>query len=160
MFFTIDHDIVARGIQLALAPVFLLTAVAGTIGAVAGRLARIIDRARLLEERIESAPVGKRMAEAFEELEQLKTRGWLVNVCIALLTSCAILIGLTIVALFLMETTPLEVLRTATFGFLSGVICFLLALVCFLAETLLATRMLKFSRIKALQHSLRDTPPS
>ncbi len=160
MFFTIDHDIVARGIQLALAPVFLLTAVAGTIGAVAGRLARIIDRARLLEDLIETSQPGKRMQAAFEELEQLKTRGWLVNVCIALLTFCAILIGLTIVALFLMETTPLEVLRTATFSFLSGVICFLLALVCFLAETLLATRMLKFSRIKALQAQLNEIPPA
>lgn len=160
MFFTVDHDIVTRGIQLAVAPVFLLTAVAGTIGAVAGRLARIIDRARLLEDRIEAAALGKRMDAAFEELEQLKTRGWLVNVCIALLTFCAILIGLTIVALFLVETTPLEVLRIATFSFLAGVICFLLALVCFLAETLLATRMLKFSRTKALQAKLRDIPPA
>ena len=68
MFFTIDHDIVARGIQLALAPVFLLTAVAGTIGAVAGRLARIIDRARLLEDLIETSQPGKRMQAAFDEL--------------------------------------------------------------------------------------------
>lgn len=159
MFFTVDHDIVTRGIQLAVAPVFLLTAVAGTIGAVAGRLARIVDRARLLEDRIEATAADKRMDAAFEELEQLKIRGWLVNVCIALLTSCAILIGLTIVALFLVETTPLEVLRIATFSFLSGVICFLLALVCFLAETLLATRMLKFGRAKAMRARLGDPPP-
>lgn len=159
MFFTVDHDIVTRGIQLAVAPVFLLTAVAATIGAVVGRLARIVDRARLLEDRIEAAAPDNRMETAFEELGELKTRGALVNICIALLTFCAILIGVTIVALFLVETTPLEVLRTATFSFLAGVIFFLLALVCFLAETLLATRMLKFSRTKALQARLRDVPP-
>ena len=72
----------------------------------------------------------------------------------------SVIIGLTIVALFLVETTPLEILRIATFSFLAGVICFLLALVCFLAETMLATRMLKFSRAKAMQAKLRDPPPA
>ena len=47
----IDTDAITHGIQLAVAPVFLLTAVSGMIGAVAGRLARIIDRARLVENR-------------------------------------------------------------------------------------------------------------
>jgi len=37
----IDASTVTHGIQLAIAPVFLLTAVSGMIGAVAGRLARI-----------------------------------------------------------------------------------------------------------------------
>jgi hypothetical protein len=149
MFFASDLATVTHGIQLAVAPVFLLTAVAAMIGTVAGRLARIIDRARLLEERIKSAtaPVAS-MAPAFEELGQLRARGWLVNACIGLLTFCAMLIGLTIVALFLGETTEMQILRLATISFLSGVSCFLLALLCFLAETLLATRILKFGRLK------------
>ena len=48
MFFAEDLSAVTHGIQLAVAPVFLLTAVSGMIGTVAGRLARIIDRARVL----------------------------------------------------------------------------------------------------------------
>ena len=48
MNFATDLATVTHGIQLAVAPVFLLTAVSGMIGAVAGRLARIIDRARFL----------------------------------------------------------------------------------------------------------------
>ena len=47
---------VAQGIQLAIAPVFLLNAVAAMIGAVAGRLARIIDRARQIEAWMEESP--------------------------------------------------------------------------------------------------------
>jgi uncharacterized membrane protein YbhN (UPF0104 family) len=78
----------------------------------------------------------------------LRLRGSLVNTCIALLTFCAILIGLTIIVLFLGETTELQIFRLATIFFLSGVVCFLLALVCFLSETLLATRILKFARPK------------
>jgi len=55
MFFSTDLSTISHGIQLAVAPVFLLTAVSTMIGTVAGRLARIIDRARLLEDRIETA---------------------------------------------------------------------------------------------------------
>lgn len=146
MFFALDLDTVTHGIQLAVAPVFLLTAVSGMIGTVAGRLARIIDRARLLEDRIEAAPEGDPMVVAYNELKRLRTRGRLVNACIALLTFCAILIGLTIVALFIGETTEVQIFRLATISFLSGVSCFLLALLCFLTETLLATRILKFGR--------------
>jgi hypothetical protein len=148
MFFAVDLDTVTHGIQLAVAPVFLLTAVSAMIGTVAGRLARIIDRARLLEDRIEAAPAGDPMKPAYDELKTLRARGRLVNACIALLTFCAILIGLTIMALFLGETIQMQILRLATIFFLSGVTCFLLALLCFLTETLLATRMLKFGQPK------------
>ncbi len=146
MFFASEIGTVTHGIQLAVAPVFLLTAVSGMIGTVAGRLARIIDRARLLEDRIETASPDNPMIAAYQELERLRLRGWLVNACIAMLTFCAMLIGLTIVALFLGETTEINILRVATVSFLSGVSCFLLALVCFFAETLLATRILKFGK--------------
>jgi MFS family permease len=148
MFFATDLSTVTHGIQLAVAPVFLLTAVAAMIGTVAGRLARIIDRARILEERIDTASPDDLMTTAFGELKRLQQRGRLVNISIALLTFCALLIGLTIVALFLGETTELQIFRWATVSFLSGVVCFLLALLCFLAETLLATRVLKFRRKK------------
>ena len=148
MFFAVDLDTVTHGIQLAVAPVFLLTAVAGMIGTVAGRLARIIDRARLLEDRIEAAPSDKSMDAAYDELKRLRSRGWLVNACIGLLTFCSILIGLTIMALFIGETTEVQILRLATVSFLSGVTCFLLALLCFLTETLMATKLLKFRRLK------------
>lgn len=149
MFFATDLDTVTHGIQLAVAPVFLLTAVAGMIGTVAGRLARIIDRARVLENRIDASPHDQPMTADFEELQQLRNRGKLVNASIALLTFCAILIGLTIMALFLGETTEMQIFRIATVLFLSGVSCFLMALLCFLTETLIATRVLKFRRGKA-----------
>jgi hypothetical protein len=145
MNFAPDLSTVTHGIQLAVAPVFLLTAVSGIIAAVAGRLGRIIDRARFLENRIESGNVDEaRSQRMYAELKQLRFRGWLVNGCIALLTLCAMLIGLTIILLFLGETSELPILKIATISFLSGVGCFLAALVCFLAETLQATKLLKF----------------
>ncbi len=148
MNFASDLATVTHGIQLAVAPVFLLTAVSGMIAAVAGRLARIIDRARFLENRLETGGVEEARAnKMYAELGELRHRGWLVNGCLALLTFCALLIGLTIMLLFLGETSDLPILKIATVCFLSGVACFLLALLCFLAETLLATRLLKFAEL-------------
>ena len=42
---------IAQVIQLAIAPVFLLTAVGTIIGVLSNRLARIVDRTRVLEDR-------------------------------------------------------------------------------------------------------------
>ena len=146
MNFAPDLATVTHGIQLAVAPVFLLTAVSGMIAATAGRLGRIIDRARFLENRLDTGNVDEmRSHRMYTELRQLRFRGWLVNVCIALLTLCAMLIGLTIILLFLGETSDLPILRIATISFLTGVGFFLAALLCFLAETLQATKLLKFA---------------
>ncbi|HOZ66734.1 MAG TPA: DUF2721 domain-containing protein [Burkholderiaceae bacterium] len=148
MFFATELGTVAHAIQLSVAPVFLLTAVSGMVGTAAGRLTRIIDRGRLIEDRIEAATNGEPMTKAYDELRDLRQRGRLVNACIALLILCAILIGVTIVILFLGETTQLEFLRLATISFLAGVSFFLIALICFLTETILATRILKFAKPK------------
>lgn len=146
MSFPVDPVTVSNGIQLAVAPVFLLTAVSGMIGVVANRLARVIDRARFLEERIKLVTHLKEIDNNYAELLQLRTRGLLANSAIALLTLCAFLIGLTIMVLFLSEAIDFQLLRVSIGSFLAGVVCFLLALVCFMAETLIATRVLNFKR--------------
>ena len=146
MLFAPDFATVSHGIQLAIAPVFLLTAVSGMIAAVAGRLGRIIDRARFLETLLEAVDVDTGKAgRMYAELRQLRQRGRLVNGCIALLTLCSMLIGVTIILLFLGETAELRSLKIASVCFLGGVLTFLLALLCFLAETLQATHVLKFA---------------
>ena len=71
----LDTDAITHGIQLAVAPVFLLTAVSGMIGAVAGRLARIIDRARLVEHRAEATADAAVLSGAMTELAELCCAG-------------------------------------------------------------------------------------
>jgi hypothetical protein len=140
----LDNASITHSIQLAVAPVFLLTAVSGMIGAVAGRLARIIDYGRRLEERALASGDAEFLASASTELTGLRLRGRLANGCIALLTTCAFLIGLTIILLFLGETGSFRVSAWAVAGFLLGIVFFLLALLCFLAETMMATQVLNF----------------
>ena len=149
MLIPLDPDTVAHGIQLSIAPVFLLTAVSGMIGAVANRLARIIDRARFLESGIEAGLEAAVREKFFAELVDLRRRGLLANASIALLTLCALSIGLTIIVLFLGEALNFQGLRISIVSFLAGVAFFLLAWLCFLAETWIATRVLNFARRKA-----------
>ena len=148
MAFPLEPGAVTHGIQLAVAPVFLLTAVSGMIGAVAGRLGRIIDRARQVEDRARVSSDAEFLERAAVELKELRNRGRLANGCIALLTTCAFLIGVTIILLFLGQTTAVHVDRYAVTGFLLGVVSFLLALLCFLAETVIATRLLNFQMLR------------
>jgi hypothetical protein len=53
--------------------------------------------------------------------------------------------------LFLGETIELQFLRISVVGFLTGVVCFLAAVGCFMVETLLATRLLNFGKIAKLR---------
>ncbi len=135
---------IAHSIQSAVAPVFMLTAVAAMIGALATRLARIIDRARWIEERLDLQRIRNEEA-AYWELKRLGLRGSVVNWSIALLVLCALFIGATVAGLFLDEILDSYNGRLVPWSFLGGIFCFSLSLISFLAETLLATHTLRFS---------------
>jgi hypothetical protein len=138
-----EHSAALHAIQFAVAPVFLLTAVAGLIGAVATRLGRIIDRARDLEERLLAGNAVNADA-AREELRRARVRARIVNGSLALLTISATLIGATVVTLFIGGSGSEKGISLIPWTFLGGVGCFILALLCFLTETLLATHLLQF----------------
>lgn len=153
---SIDAQTVTHSIQLAVAPVFFLTAVAGMIGSVAGRLARIIDRARKLEESLrQGSDDHDLVARNLTELHFLRERGRLANVAIALLTLCGMCIGLTIVLLFVGQAYGVSGHRYAVVSFLTGVVTFVSALFCFLWETIMATRILDFHMLSQAKAAAR-----
>lgn len=136
---------VLNAIQLAVAPVFMLTAIAAMIGTVATRLARIIDRARVLEERLASGTQSDEDA-AYWELNRLKLRGRICNWSVGLLGVCGMLIVATVMVLFLGETALPRTERLVPWTFLGALGVFVIALVLFLLETFLATHTLRFSK--------------
>lgn len=152
---SIDAQTVTHSIQLAVAPVFFLTAVAGMIGSVAGRLARIIDRARKLEESLRTMTDHELTARYLTELHFLRERGRLANVAIGLLTLCGVCIGLTIVLLFVGQAYGVSGHRYAVISFLMGVLTFVSALCCFLWETIMATRILDFHMLSQAKAAAR-----
>src|SRR5208282_2324793 len=90
---------IARVIQLAVAPVFLLTGIGALLSVLTSRLARIIDRARALETALEVTAEAKQR-DVENELRALSRRARLINQAISLVTTSALLVCAVIAALF------------------------------------------------------------
>jgi hypothetical protein len=134
---------VAHSIQLAVAPVFLLSGVGVTLTVLTNRLARIIDRARSLEGALATASDAM-AATLHVELRLLSRRARLVQRAITLSTACALLICLVIVALFAGVALERDLSWLIVVLFITGLCGFIGALVAFLLEIRLATAGLRF----------------
>jgi hypothetical protein len=134
---------IAHVIQLAVAPVFLLTGVGAILNVMANRLSRIVDRARVLELKLPSAE-GADRAELERRLGSLSRRAKLISHAIALCVSTAVLVCSVIITLFLGEFLVFEATAPAAVLFICALLSFLLALIWLLREVFLATRTLKF----------------
>ena len=106
----------ARAIQLSVAPVFLLTAIAGLLGVISNRLARVLDRAQRLQsvkdEAMDLALVKRRMTLLTRASEAVTTTGVLVAAVVAVTFISAIaVIDLTaiVVPLFVVAMVSLMV---------------------------------------------------
>ena len=128
-------------IQSAVAPVFLLSGVGVTLGVLTNRLARIVDRGRLLEERLENPSVSREELQG--SLRVLARRAHYINVAITLSTISALLVSLVVILLFAnaFQLVDLEVaiavMFVASMTLLTG------AFVAFLIEVRMATASLR-----------------
>jgi MFS family permease len=128
---------VARVIQLAIAPVFLLTAVGTIVGVLSARLARIVDRTRTLEDRLgQIAPAD--LTIAYEELGVLGRRMRLVYLAIGLSVVCALFVGLLIAIAFVGAFLSVDLSRFVGLLFIAAMLAFIGSLVVFLREIFLA----------------------
>src|SRR5664279_2357944 len=90
---------IAHAIQLAVAPVFLLTGVASILSVLTNRLSRIIDRSRFLHGKLLSAIETNPAIQV--EIKSLKKRGHLIHWAIGLCTTCLLLICSVVAVLFI-----------------------------------------------------------
>lgn len=91
---------VTRAIQLALAPVFLLTGIAGLLNVMTGRLARIVDRGRSLTEDRNGGASDADESVA-REVRNLDQRRRFTSVAITACTAAALLLCTVIVVMFI-----------------------------------------------------------
>ena len=141
---------VAHAIQLALAPVFLLTGIGAILNVMAGRLARIIDRGRQLTEH----PVLQDLqpGEALQvELQSLERRRHLTSVAITASTLSALLVCLVIAALFLEVLLQIELKWLVGTLFTGSAVALVVGLTYFLREVHLAMQTVRIPT-SAKQH--------
>jgi hypothetical protein len=134
---------ITRVIQLAIAPVFMLTAVASIINALLGRLARAIDRRRyVFEDLLPPAEAAARVGYV-AELEALARRIKLVLWSISFSVLSAILVCLLIGTAFLGAYTSLDLSRTVAILFIAAVFALTGSLLLFLREVFMAAIFLQ-----------------
>lgn len=146
----VTQDIV-RLIQSAVAPVFLLSGVGVTLGVLTNRLARIVDRARLLEERLASlgpfaddpSQSDDRRSALDANLAVLARRARYINVAITLCTLSALLVSLVVILLFANAFLQVHLQLAIAVMFVASMSVLTGAFMAFLIEVRLATASLR-----------------
>ena len=137
---------VPHAIQLALAPVFLLTGIAGMLNVMAGRLARIIDRGRkLTESPLPAHLAGAGAVEA--ELASLERRRHFAGSAITACTLSALFVCVVIAALFVEVLLQVELKWLVGVLFTSSTLALVVGLAYFLREVHMATQTVRIRAV-------------
>ena len=137
-------DTIQANIQLALAPVFLLTAVATLVTAITARLARNVDRMRFIQNELYSNhELNDKLRLHYEkEIIEFKTRGRLCTLAIFFDVLAGVLISLTVLELFFLQTGAARRVDVGyvVITFVAGLVSFVIALALILVEVVFAYR--------------------
>jgi hypothetical protein len=133
---------VAHAIQLAVAPVFLLSGIGAILMVMTNRLGRIIDRARVLEDRLENARP-ELLASLRADLAILSRRAKLISLAITLCTTTALLVCTVIAMMFLSASLQFDATIPVVLLFIGAMLTFFLGLLWFLREIYVATVSLR-----------------
>jgi hypothetical protein len=137
---------IAHAIELALAPVFLLSGIWVFLGVLTSRLARIVDRARNMEKEL-------RLPEAHDperlrrHLQALATRARYINIAITLGTVAALLVAIVVALLFSSTFIPLNLAPPLALLFVLAMCSLVAAFVSFLIEVRVAIAVLRIGDV-------------
>ena len=139
----------AKVIQTAVAPVFLITGIAATLGVLSNRLARITDRARQLERKLKVRTDEDFNKSLTTELRALLKRSRCIHIAFSLSVLSALLVCAVVMCLFLSHIQSINLSVTIASCFVAAMallICGFLSLLC---EVFLATRSMRRGMIFA-----------
>jgi hypothetical protein len=129
---------VAHVIQLAVAPVFLLTGVGAILAVLINRLARVVDRFRALEHLLPGSESDK-LAPTQTEMLILTRRARLIHWAISLCTICALFVCVVIATLFIGSMIGTDLSAAIALLFVAAMLALIAGLLSFLREISLAT---------------------
>jgi hypothetical protein len=153
-------ETIAGVIQLAVAPVFLLAAVAGILNVLSTRLGRIIDRARVIERRIPQAKREEQRALMRAETTALWRRIALINWAIRLSVTGALAVCLVIMALFVGEFVVFDIAALIAVLFVIAMILLVAGLVLLLREVNVSTTHMRQGMELALEDNQEPPQPA
>lgn len=127
-----DITDVAHVIQLAVAPVFLLTGIGAILSVLINRLGRVVDRFRALEK------LPAELADARAEMNRLSRRARMVHWAIGFCTSSALLVCMVIATMFIGSVSGVQMPVVIATIFILAMLALVAGLLCFLREIALA----------------------
>lgn len=134
---------VAHVIQLAVAPVFLLTGVGTILNVMTSRLSRIIDRFRVLESIMSTANdvsyPSHEISAHQAEMQILSQRERVIYWAISLCSICALLICVVIATLFIGSVMGAQLTNLIAFLFILAMLALIGGLLSLLREIYIAT---------------------
>jgi hypothetical protein len=128
---------ISHVIQLAVAPVFLLTAIATLITALNSRLGRIVDRRRILQDRLLNL-TGTDAEMIVTELQRQRHRGKLIYFAIFSAVLGALFICLVVASAFLGALSAVDLSKEIAILFVLAMVAMIVCLGIFLREVFLA----------------------
>lgn len=134
-----DASAIAQTIQLSVTPVFLLVATGALLNVFTGRLARVVDRSRVLMERWGETE-GAEHERIVAELRMVDRRIEVINSSIGAAVACGIVVCLLVALLFAQAFTGINLGAVASWVFAAAMLLLLASLVLFLIEVRLAIR--------------------
>lgn len=145
---------ISQAIQLAVAPVFLLTGIGAILSVLTHRLGRIVDRARLVDRRIQNLAPELRDEGLDAERRLLWRRIEVINWAIRLSVGSALLICVVIMCLFLGDFALFNIGTLIAVLFVSTMGLMILALLLLLLEVSISTRKM----LKGVEYTFPDGP--
>jgi hypothetical protein len=139
----------AKVIQTAVAPVFLITGIAAMLGVLSNRLARIVDRARLLDKRLKHIQDMVEIQGLQREMRALLKRSRFIHIAFSACVLSALFISGVVMMLFIAHLHTVDLAVSIASSFIAAMALLIAAFVSLLGEVFLATRSMQRGMIFA-----------
>ena len=133
---------IADAIQASLSPVFMLTGIGALLNVLAGRLSRVIDRARVLE-RLHHETQGMEHDRAVTELRLLSRRMSIINTALFMAVSSAVATCLVVAMLFIGVLLKFHIGQYVAAGFTLAMALLIASLSAFMYEVRVSTHAIR-----------------
>ena len=130
---------IADLIQMALTPIFLISAIGVPLNVITNPLARIVDRARDVEDRICKQDPGGSLEELQDVMRVMARRARHMNRAITVITVSALMIALVVMSLFLNAFLHWDLSAFISIMFIASMLTLAYALLELLIEVRIAT---------------------
>lgn len=141
---------IAQTIQLSLAPVFMLTGIGALLNVLTGRMARVVDRARILEA-LHPRSTGPEHDRHVWELRLLDRRISIINAALFMAVSSAVMTCTVVALLFVAELARLKFGTIVALSFILAMVLLISSLVAFMVEVRISLKAVHI-RAELLEH--------